>query len=104
MNILTNSILAIEEKGDIYIETGTKEDKAKISIRDTGIGMEPEVREHIFEPFFSTRTVGTGTGLGLSISYSIIEEHDGAIEVHSEPGKGTEFIITLPVSRIEPGQ
>jgi len=104
MNILTNCILAIEGKGDIYINTSFEEDTAKISIRDTGIGMEPKVREHIFEPFFSTRAVGKGTGLGLSISHSIIEEHNGTIEVYSESGKGTEFVITLPVSRIEPRQ
>jgi len=61
--------------------------------------MAPEIKEHIFEPFFTTRAVGTGTGLGLSISYSIIEEHNGTIEVSSEPGKGSEFVITLPVSR-----
>jgi len=99
MNILTNSILAIEGKGDIYIETSKFEDRAKISIRDTGCGMSPDVKQHIFEPFFTTRTVGTGTGLGLSISYSIIEEHHGTIEVHSEQGEGTEFVITLPISR-----
>jgi len=99
MNILTNSILAIEGKGDIYIETDRIEDKAKISIRDTGKGMTPEVRDHIFEPFFTTRAVGTGTGLGLSISYSIIEEHNGTIEVTSEPGKGSEFVITVPFNR-----
>ena len=103
MNILTNSILAIEGKGDIYIETGIWDDKVKISIRDTGMGMEPEVMEHIFEPFFTTRAVGTGTGLGLSISYSIIEEHNGTLEARSEPGKGSEFVITLPVSREHPG-
>ena len=98
MNILTNSILAIEGEGDIYIETSSSGDRAKISIRDTGKGMPPEVKEHIFEPFFTTRTVGEGTGLGLSISYSIIEEHSGTIEVTSEPGKGTEFTIILPLS------
>ena len=98
MNILTNSILAIEEKGEISIETSSMEDKVKISMKDNGRGMPPEVREHIFEPFFTTRTVGEGTGLGLSISYSIIEEHNGVIEVYSEPGEGTEFIIILPLN------
>ncbi len=101
MNILTNSILAIEDRGDIYIETGSDEDKARISIRDTGRGMSPETREHIFEPFFTTRPVGKGTGLGLSITYSIIEEHQGTIQVESAPGEGTEFIITLPIRRNE---
>ncbi len=98
MNILTNSILAIEDKGEITIETNTIKDKVKISLKDSGKGMPPEVREHIFEPFFTTRTVGEGTGLGLSISYSIIEEHQGVVEVYSEPDKGTEFIIILPLN------
>ena len=99
MNILTNSILAIEDKGEIAIETSIMGDKVKISIKDNGKGMPPEVREHIFEPFFTTRTVGEGTGLGLSISYSIIEEHNGVIEVYSEPDEGTEFIIILPFNQ-----
>jgi len=99
MNILTNSILAIEDKGEITIETSSIKDRVKISIKDNGKGMPPEVRDHIFEPFFTTRTVGEGTGLGLSISYSIIEEHAGTIEVASEPGMGTEFIITLPFAQ-----
>ena len=101
MNILTNSILAIEDKGEITIETSSTDDKVKISFKDNGKGMPPEVRDHIFEPFFTTRTVGEGTGLGLSISYSIIEEHAGIIEVASEPGKGTEFIITLPLNKTD---
>jgi signal transduction histidine kinase len=98
MNILTNSIQAIRGEGEIFIETSSIKDKVKISIRDDGMGMPPEVRDHIFEPFFTTRSVGEGTGLGLSISYSIIEEHAGTIEVASEPGEGTEFIITLPLN------
>lgn len=99
MNIITNSILAIENKGDIFIETSGFGDKARISIRDNGKGMPKEVLEHIFEPFFTTREVGKGTGLGLSISYSIIEEHNGTIDVLSVPGLGSEFIITLPIKR-----
>ncbi len=101
MNILSNAILAIQETGDIFIETSGMNDKVRISIRDNGMGMSPETRTHIFEPFFTTRPVGKGTGLGLSISYSIIEEHTGTIEVISEPGKGSEFIITLPFRRIQ---
>ena len=101
MNILTNSILAIEDKGDVFIETSGNNEMARISIRDNGKGMSREVMEHIFEPFYTTRAVGKGTGLGLSISYSIVEEHNGTIEVNSEPGLGTEFIITLPFIRTE---
>lgn len=58
--------------------------------------MTPEVKKHIFEPFYTTKDIGKGTGLGLSISYGIIEQHKGIIDVISEPGKGTEFIISLP--------
>ena len=99
MNIISNSILAIKDKGDIYIETSVKDNQARIAIRDTGSGMSAETMEHIFEPFFSTRAVGKGTGLGLSISFSIVQEHHGTIEVSSEPGKGSEFVIMIPLTR-----
>ncbi len=96
MNVLTNSIQAIEGKGEIIIQTVSSGIGIKIIIKDNGKGMTPEVQEHIFEPFFTTKEVGQGTGLGLSISYGIIEQHRGNIDVISEPGKGTEFIISLP--------
>jgi len=99
MNILTNSIQAIEDKGDIYIETISSGIGVKIIFRDTGIGMTTEIKKHIFEPFYTTKEVGSGTGLGLSISYGIIEQHQGNIDVISEPGKGTEFIISLPITQ-----
>jgi signal transduction histidine kinase len=97
MNILTNSIQAMEEgKGDLFIQTVSSAIGIKIIIKDNGKGMTPEVKEHIFDPFFTTKEVGQGTGLGLSISYGIIERHNGNIDVLSVPGKGTEFIISLP--------
>jgi signal transduction histidine kinase/ligand-binding sensor domain-containing protein len=96
MNILTNSIQAIENQGEIFIQTISSEIGIKIIIKDNGKGMSSEVKKHIFEPFFTTKEVGKGTGLGLSISYGIIEQHNGNIDVISEPGKGTEFIISLP--------
>jgi signal transduction histidine kinase len=101
MNILTNSIQAIKEKGEIHIKTVSSDTGVKISIKDNGRGMTPEVKKHIFEPFFTTKEVGKGTGLGLSISFGIIEQHNGDIDVISEPGKGTEFIITLPKTQAE---
>ncbi len=97
MNLLTNSIQAIEDKGDIFIETISSGIGVKIIIRDNGIGMTPEVKKHIFEPFYTTKEVGSGTGLGLAISYGIIEQHQGNMDVISEPDKGTEFIISLPI-------
>jgi signal transduction histidine kinase len=99
MNILTNSIQAIEGKGDIYIETISSDIGIKICIRDTGVGMTPEIKKRIFEPFYTTKEVGSGTGLGLSITYGIIEQHGGHIDVISKPGKGTEFIISLPITQ-----
>ena len=97
MNILTNSIQAMEEsKGELFIQTVSSAIGVKLIIKDNGKGMTPEVKEHIFDPFFTTKEVGQGTGLGLSISYGIIERHNGNIDVLSVPGKGTEFIISLP--------
>ena len=64
-----------------------------------GPGITEEVRAHIFEPFYTTKEIGKGTGLGLSISYGIVQDHGGDIQVMSETGKGTEFIIHIPVHR-----
>lgn len=102
MNILNNAIQAIEEKKEkaeeewILISTLDIGDKIQIRIKDSGIGMTEDVKHKIFEPFFTTKSVGVGTGLGMAIVFKIIEEHYGKIEVESEPGKGAEFILTLP--------
>ncbi len=101
MNLISNAIDAIEGEGHIYITTKKEEDKLLISIRDSGDGMEATVQKKIFEPFYTTKEVGKGTGLGLAISYSIIKKHNGNIDVISEKGKGTEFIITLPINHKE---
>jgi len=78
-------------------------DKVEIRIRDNGIGIPSEIREKIFNPFFTTKPAGEGTGLGLSMSHDIVvKQHGGAIEVATEPGVFTEFIITLP--RMMPAQ
>jgi len=88
MNILTNCIQAIEDKGEIFIQTASSDIWVKIIFKDTGTGMSPEVKAHIFAPFYTTKDVGKGTGLGLSITYGIIEQHHGNIDVISEPGNG----------------
>ncbi len=74
-----------------------EDDTVDIEIRDTGAGMPLEILPKIFDPFFTTKDVGKGSGLGLFIVHEIIEEHDGCIAVDSEPGKGTTFLIRLPV-------
>jgi signal transduction histidine kinase len=97
MNILGNAIQAIEGQGQVHIKTSLAGKFVNISIKDSGKGMSEEVKRRIFEPFFTTKDVGEGTGLGLSICYGIIEKHKGKIVVESTPGKGTEFIIKLPL-------
>lgn len=77
------------------------DDKVCLEVADNGPGMKDDVMRHIFEPFFTTKDVGQGTGLGLSVSYFIVtEHHQGSIEVESESGQGTNFIITLPLQTV----
>ncbi|MDX2431541.1 MAG: ATP-binding protein [Bacteroides sp.] len=101
MNILSNAIDAIEEKGIITISTSKFNGFIRISIKDTGSGIPENIKAKIFDPFFTTKDVGEGTGLGLSISHGIIEKHNGSIKVKSEAGKGSEFIILVPVRHVK---
>lgn len=104
MNIINNAAQAIktnptqEGKGKITISTQQIDsNRIRVTISDNGPGMPDSVKKKIFEPFFTTKPVGEGTGLGLSIVYNIIKNHHGTIDVESESGKGTQFIIELPV-------
>lgn len=102
MNILNNAIHAVLQNysvnnvGVITITTKDVGEQVMISIKDNGTGIPENIKSKIFDPFFTTKDVGEGTGLGLSIVYNIIESHNGKIELQSEPGQGTEFIIILP--------
>jgi two-component system NtrC family sensor kinase len=100
MNILSNAIDAIEDKGNITITTSSANGFIRISIKDSGKGIPEPLRAKIFDPFFTIKEVGKGTGLGLSISHGIIEKHKGSIRVKSVIGKGSEFIISLPAKQI----
>jgi two-component system NtrC family sensor kinase len=105
MNLLVNAGHAITgESGIITITTRADEGNIQVSIRDDGCGISRANLKRIFEPFFTTKQIGKGTGLGLSMAYDIIKKHDGRIDVQSEVGVGTEFVITLPVEGIKHGQ
>lgn len=97
MNLLTNSIQAITENGEIMVNTKAEKNHVEISISDNGCGIPEENLDRIFDPFFTTKDQGKGTGLGLSISYGIIKRHNGSIQVKSKAGEGTTFKINLPV-------
>jgi len=96
LNIIINALEAMNDGGNIWVGTAyhAERDQVVAAFRDSGTGITPEVREHFFEPFHTTKT--NGTGLGLAISYGIVKRHKGTIEVESAPGEGATFIVCLP--------
>ncbi|MEG4942647.1 ATP-binding protein [Microcoleus sp. F4-D5] len=109
MNIISNAIDALDEAAEnqpnatLKISISTElagSDRVRVRISDTGSGMTAQIKERMFEQFFTTKEIGKGTGLGLSIVYKIlVENHGGTIWCESEPSKGTEFIIELPIQQ-----
>ncbi|MCX7120380.1 MAG: HAMP domain-containing sensor histidine kinase [Gammaproteobacteria bacterium] len=101
LNLVVNAIDAMQEsKEKILTLTLQQSDHViSFSVKDTGTGIDEETQDKIFEPFFTTKKVGKGTGLGLPVTQSIIEEHGGNLQVKTEVGKGTTFIVTLPVKQ-----
>ncbi|MFH1435465.1 MAG: ATP-binding protein [Pseudomonadota bacterium] len=99
LNLVDNAISAIRDRGVIHIATSSRGGDLIVTISDTGQGIPEGIREKIFDPFFTTKEIGLGTGLGLSISKEIVESHHGRIEIESEPGKGTEFKVVLPLPK-----
>lgn len=117
MNLCNNAVQAMQEKGVLHIKVSLRSEPPKalnyqwvdglrfvcIRVQDSGCGIEPEILEHIFEPFYTTREKGPerGTGLGLSVAMSIVEQHGGTIEVESKPSQGSVFVVNLPESKQE---
>ncbi len=106
LNLITNAFYVVQQKkqqiGEGYdptvsVRTQKKGDHVEIAVKDNGIGISDKVKDKIFQPFFTTKPTGQGTGLGLSLSYDIVKAHGGELNVVSEEGAGTEFIIRLPI-------
>jgi signal transduction histidine kinase len=97
MNLLVNAAEAIEDKGTVTVKTFWDEGNLFIVVSDTGRGIPPDQIDRIFDPGFTTKGVGVGTGLGLSISYGIIQKHGGTLTARSEVGRGTDFVVSLPL-------
>lgn len=97
LNILLNALQSKDREPTITIRTRQRGDTIAVSISDDGSGIPRDHQDRIFEPFFTTKDVGKGMGMGLTVAYDIVTSHGGSIEVGSEPGKGSEFTISLPV-------
>jgi two-component system, NtrC family, sensor kinase len=107
LNLLTNALDSVEDNGRVEIRLESRDGMAVLSVADNGCGMEAEVMERIFEPFFTRRRAGQGTGLGLSICYRIVSDHGGTIEARSQgEGQGATFLVRLPLTaaRMNGGQ
>lgn len=96
LNLILNAFHAMESGGDLDIQTTFDDQFVHIRIRDTGCGIPQELQSRVFEPFFTTREAGKGTGLGLAIVAQVVESHQGRVKLESAPGKGTEFLVSLP--------
>jgi len=106
VNLLTNAAHAIVPGAatsnliSVRLDS-TPEGEARVSVQDTGCGMSAEVLRRVFDPFYTTKTIGSGSGLGLAISQGIVRSFQGDIRVVSEVGKGSVFVVVLPVARSE---
>jgi signal transduction histidine kinase len=111
LNIINNAFQALNnvelspdsyrDKNDefkplVTVSTKNPGDKIEISVRDNGPGIPDQIKEKIFQPFFTTKPTGQGTGLGLSLSYDIVKAHGGELSIESKSGQGATFIISLP--------
>ena len=98
-NIIHNAMQAMPDGGDLYLSVKREGDQVVTRIRDTGTGIPDDVLPKIFEAFYTTKGAGEGSGLGLDIVKKIVDKHQGTIDVETEVGQGTTFIVTVPVER-----
>ncbi len=96
LNLFLNARDAMESGGRLALATASRDGLVRVSVKDSGAGIAPENLARIFDPFFTTKGARKGTGLGLSVSYGIVREHGGDIEVESDPGQGTRFLLSFP--------
>ena len=101
--MIQNAIDATSEGDSIAVEAVADEQDIVISVRDTGEGIPRETLDKVFSPFFTTKEPGKGMGMGLTIVYRLVRKYDGKIDVHSEFGQGTTFVVTLPKQRENSG-
>ncbi|HEX7899420.1 MAG TPA: PAS domain S-box protein, partial [Planctomycetota bacterium] len=97
LNLLKNAAEAVDKRGTVTLRTRHRAGRVIVEVADTGRGMSEEIRAKLFEPFFTTKPVGKGLGLGLSISAVILQNHGGQIRVKSRPGRGSVFLLEIPV-------
>jgi len=95
LNLLINAVQAMADGGELLIRLSGQRGEAEIEVTDTGTGIPPEELNSIFQAYYSTKK--HGTGLGLPTTRRIIREHGGAVRLESEPGKGTRFVVSLPL-------
>jgi signal transduction histidine kinase len=98
LNLVANAIDACADGGRVTVRTSATDSSLVLEVEDNGCGIDPAIRDRIFDTFFHTKPPGQGTGLGLSISYQIVQDHGGTIQVESTPGRGTCFTVRLPLA------
>ena len=101
VNLLNNAADASRPGNRVDLLARRDGDEAIVEVMDQGQGIPEEIRENIFEPFYTTKPTGQGTGLGLSLAYKIIEDHNGTLAIDSQLGFGTRVVVTLPLQEAE---
>jgi signal transduction histidine kinase len=96
LNLVSNALDAMPDGGTLVVNAADHDDRVRIEIIDTGTGIDPSIRDRVFDPWFTTKAPGRGTGLGLSIARRVVADHGGRLELTSEPGRGTTVTVVLP--------